>query len=153
MDPSVYASPAPQTPRAPVYGGIAPYQMPSPVTDVLRSPQGQFFPGYTALSRQASNPYFYANASAAGSFTPQSPHVSSMMSPGLVGGLDDKKRDFQVRCANLLRAICLGAKQVSALLPLDAVRYSGPNASSLEHVDGLASDLGEPDADAWLWRR
>ncbi|KAG8931434.1 mRNA binding protein puf3 [Tulasnella sp. 408] len=97
MDPSVYASPAPQTPRAPVYGGIPPYQMPSPVTDVLRSPQGQFFPGYTALSRQASNPYFYANASAAGSFTPQSPHVSSMMSPGLVGGLDDKKRDFQMQ--------------------------------------------------------
>ncbi|KAG8916180.1 mRNA binding protein puf3, partial [Tulasnella sp. 417] len=95
MDPSVYASPAPQTPRAPVYGGIAPYQMPSPVTDVLRSPQGQFFPGYNALTRQASNPYFYATASAPGSFTPQSPHVSSMMSPALVGGLDEKKLQMQ----------------------------------------------------------
>ncbi|KAG9048683.1 mRNA binding protein puf3 [Tulasnella sp. UAMH 9824] len=131
MDPSVYASPAPQTPRAPVYGGIPPYQMPSPVTDVLRSPQGQFFPGYTALSRQASNPYFYANASAAGSFTPQSPHVSSMMSPGLVGGLDDKKRDFQMQFgiqgqmphpSNML----MGLRQSSAS-QMQSLGYGGVN--------------------------
>ncbi|KAG8990656.1 mRNA binding protein puf3, partial [Tulasnella sp. 427] len=97
MDASAYASPVPQTPRAPVYGGIPSYQMPSSVTDVLRSPQGPFFPGYNGLTRQASNPYFYPTASAPGSFTPQSPHVSSMMSPAIAGGMEDKKRDFQMQ--------------------------------------------------------
>ncbi|KAG8901134.1 hypothetical protein FRB99_005550, partial [Tulasnella sp. 403] len=98
LDPSVYGSPPPPTPRAPIYGTIATPQIPAPAPhDVVRSPTGLFYPDYAAMSRQATAPYFYPTPQAVMFHPPpQSPHVTNQLSGvGSTSSLGDKKRELQ----------------------------------------------------------